>query len=44
MAQQIALEARKSDITVDAFGLVWVTFWQVAGKAGEAEQQLRLPA
>jgi len=42
--QQIALKARKSDITVDAFGLAWVPFWHVAGKIGETEQQLRLPA
>jgi len=43
-AQQIALKARKSDITVDAFGLAWAPFWQIAGKIGEAEQQLELPA
>jgi len=43
-AQQITLKARKSDISVDAFGLAWVPFWQVVGKVGEAEQKLRLPA
>jgi hypothetical protein len=43
-AQQITLKARKSDITVDVFGLAWVPFWHVVGKAGEAERKLRLPA
>lgn len=43
-AQQITLKARKSDISVDVFGLAWVPFWQVAGKVGEAEQKLRLRA
>jgi hypothetical protein len=42
-AQEIALKARKSDITVDAFGLAWVPFWHIAGKVGEVEQTLRLP-
>jgi hypothetical protein len=32
-AQQITLKARKSDITVDVFGLAWVPFWHVVGKA-----------
>ena len=43
-AQQITLKARKSDISVDAFGLAWVPFWYVVGKVGEVEQKLRLPA
>jgi hypothetical protein len=43
-AQQVTLKARKSDITVDVFGLAWAPFWHVVGKAGEAEQKLRLPA
>jgi hypothetical protein len=43
-AQQITLKARKSDISVDAFGLAWVPFWYAVGKVGEVEQKLRLPA
>ncbi len=43
-AQQITLKARKSDITVDAFGLAWVPSWHVVGKVDEVEQTLRLPA
>ena len=43
-AQEITLTARKSDITVDAFGLAWVPFWHVAGRLGDTEQALRLPA
>jgi hypothetical protein len=43
-AQAITLKARKSDITVDIFGLTWVPFWRVAGKVDEAEQTLRLLA
>ena len=43
-AQQITLKARKSDITVDVFGLAWIPFWYVVGKVGEADQKLRLPA
>ncbi len=43
-AQQITLKARKSDISVDAFGLAWVPFWHLAGKVGEVERQLRLLA
>lgn len=43
-AQPIALRARKSDITVDVFGLAWVPFWHITGQVGEVEQTLRLPA
>ena len=43
-AQAIMLKARKSDITVDAFGLAWVPSWHVVGKVDEVEQTLRLPA
>jgi hypothetical protein len=43
-AQQITLRARKSDITVDAFGLAWVPFWHVVGQVGDMEQTLRLSA
>jgi hypothetical protein len=43
-AQEIALKARKSDITVDVFGLAWVPFWHVVGKVGDVEQNLRLLA
>jgi hypothetical protein len=43
-AQQFTLKARKSDITVDAFGLAWVPFWHVVGEASDAGQELRLPA
>jgi hypothetical protein len=43
-AQQITLKARKSDITVDAFGLAWVPSWHVVGKVDEVEQTLRLSA
>jgi len=43
-AQQITLKARKSDITVDVFGLTWAPFWDITGQVGEAEQKLRLPA
>jgi hypothetical protein len=43
-AQEITLKARKSDITVDVFGLAWVPFWHVVGKVEGEEQRLRLPA
>jgi hypothetical protein len=43
-AQEITLKARKSDITVDVFGLTWVPFWHIIGKVGDAEQKLRLLA
>jgi hypothetical protein len=43
-AQQITLKARKSDISVDAFGLAWVPFWHVVGKVGDVEQNLKLVA
>ncbi len=43
-AQQITLKARKSDITVDTFGLAWVPFWHITGQVGEVEQTLCLPA
>ncbi len=43
-AQQITLRARKSDITVDAFGLAWVPFWHVVGQVDNAGQTLRLLA
>jgi hypothetical protein len=43
-AQQITLKARKSDITVDAFGLAWAPFWQITGKVDDAERKVRLPA
>lgn len=43
-AQAIQIQARKSDISVDVFGLAWVPFWYVAGQVNEAKQELRLPA
>ena len=43
-AQQITLKARKSDISVDVFGLAWVPFWQITGQVDGAEQRMRLPA
>jgi hypothetical protein len=43
-AQTIQLQARKSDISVDAFGLAWVPFWHVVGQVNGATQELRLRA
>jgi ATP-dependent Clp protease ATP-binding subunit ClpA len=43
-AQTLQLQARKSDISVDVFGLAWVPFWHVAGQVNGAAQQLRLRA
>jgi hypothetical protein len=43
-AQAITLKARKNDITVDAFGLAWVSSWHIVGKVDEVEQTLQLSA
>lgn len=43
-AQAIQIQARKSDISVDVFGLAWVPFWHVVGQVNEAKRELRLPA
>jgi hypothetical protein len=43
-AQTIQIQARKSDISVDVFGLAWVPFWHIVGQVNDATRELRLRA
>ena len=44
VVEEIEVRAKKTDITVDAFGLAWVPHWQVTCEDKGVTRQLSLPA
>jgi len=44
VVEEIEVRAKKTDITVDAFGLAWVPYWQVTCEDKGVTCQLSLPA